>query len=55
VGLSSTKARLEGLYGPMHRFAWTNGEAGGSVVTIAFPFRLVTSPVGAPDRVQGAS
>lgn len=43
VGLSSTQARLEGLYGAAHRFAWTNGEAGGSVVTVAFPFRLLAA------------
>jgi two-component system LytT family sensor kinase len=55
VGLSSTKARLEGLYGPVHRFDWTNGETGGSVVTIAFPFRRVASPAGARDRVQESS
>jgi two-component system LytT family sensor kinase len=55
VGLSSTRARLEGLYGPGHRFDWKNGEAGGSIVTVAFPFRLLTSPEGASGRVRESS
>ncbi|MFZ0818887.1 MAG: histidine kinase [Candidatus Acidiferrales bacterium] len=41
VGISSTRARLEGLYGSAHRFEWKNGDQGGLIVTIVFPFRLI--------------
>jgi two-component system LytT family sensor kinase len=50
VGISSTRARLEGLYGRAHRFDWTNADHGGSIVTVAFPFRVVTSAGGSLDR-----
>ncbi len=39
VGISSTKARLDGLYGSAHRFDWKNGDQGGLIVTVAFPFQ----------------
>jgi two-component system LytT family sensor kinase len=41
VGISSTRARLEKLYGEAHRFELINAEEGGLVVKLAFPFRLI--------------
>ena len=41
VGISSTRARLEKLYGESHRFELVNAEEGGLVVKLAFPFRLI--------------
>ncbi len=43
VGISSTRARLDGLYGSAHRFEWKNGDQGGLIVTVVFPFRLIPS------------
>ena len=37
VGVGNTRARLERLYGPRHRFVMANGEEGGVVVSIAIP------------------
>lgn len=39
VGLSSTRARLEKLYGERQRFEMKNGPTGGFVVTLTFPFQ----------------
>ncbi len=39
VGISSTRARLERLYGAAHRFALQNGAQGGLIVTLTFPFQ----------------
>ena len=44
VGISSTRARLEKLYGAAHRFELSDGQHGGLVVKLAFPFRCI-SPV----------
>lgn len=44
VGISSTRARLEKLYGEAHRFELVNAEEGGLVVKLAFPFRLLKRP-----------
>ena len=55
VGLSSTRARLEALYGRVHRFDWTNGETGGLIVTVAFPFRVLTPSAGASGRGRESS
>ena len=39
VGLSSTRARLEKLYGEEQHFEMKNGPSGGFVVTLTFPFQ----------------
>ncbi len=41
VGISSTRARLEKLYGSAQRFELRNAEHGGVVATLAFPFRVI--------------
>jgi two-component system LytT family sensor kinase len=41
VGISSTRARLERLYGAAHRFAIQNGAQGGLIVTLALPFHFM--------------
>ena len=43
VGISSTRARLEKLYGSAQRFELRNAEGGGVVATLAFPFRVSAS------------
>jgi len=43
VGISSTRARLEKLYGSAQRFELRNAERGGVVARLAFPFRLAAS------------
>src|SRR5262250_417681 len=40
VGISSTRARLERLYGAGYQFELHNAAEGGLVVTLAMPFRL---------------
>jgi two-component system LytT family sensor kinase len=46
VGLSSTRARLEKLYGERQRFEMKNGLSGGLVVTLAFPFQPASAADG---------
>lgn len=41
VGISSTRARLERLYGAGYRFDFENGAQGGLVVTLTLPFQLM--------------
>jgi two-component system, LytTR family, sensor kinase len=43
VGLSSTRERLEKLYGSLQRFELRNAERGGLLVTLAFPFRTASA------------
>ncbi len=38
VGLANTKARLEQIYGPEHRFELRNAEVGGLEAMLEFPF-----------------
>lgn len=45
VGISSTRARLEQLYGAAHRFEMQNGARGGLVVNLALPFQLMEENV----------
>ena len=51
VGISSTRARLEKLYGSAQRFELRNAERGGVVATLAFPFRVSES---SPTSKEGA-
>jgi len=41
LGISSTRARLERLYGAKHRFELQNGVQAGFIVTLALPFELM--------------
>jgi LytS/YehU family sensor histidine kinase len=45
VGISSTRARLERLYGAAHRFVLQNGAQGGLIVTLALPFQFMVENV----------
>jgi sensor histidine kinase YesM len=47
VGLSTTIARIEELYGTRARLELANGEYGGAVVTVVLPFHEATQPEGA--------
>ena len=53
VGISSTRARLEKLYGDAHVFELRSAEGGGLVVRLAFPFRLMAPPRGAFLKARG--
>jgi sensor histidine kinase YesM len=39
IGLSNTRARLQGLYGDGQSFKLSNSPGGGLVVTVTMPFR----------------
>jgi signal transduction histidine kinase len=43
IGISSTRARLEKLYGDAHVFELGSAEGGGMAVKLVFPFRLTPS------------
>jgi sensor histidine kinase YesM len=53
IGISSTRARLEKLYGDAHVFELHTAEGGGFAVKLAFPFRLMPSPANAPRTTGG--
>jgi two-component system, LytTR family, sensor kinase len=40
IGLANTRARLQQLYGPAHRFGLANAPAGGLIVTLEIPYRV---------------
>jgi LytS/YehU family sensor histidine kinase len=46
LGLASTRARLERLYGAGHRFEMSNRLEGGLVVTLAIPFEKAQTEPG---------
>ena len=46
VGISSTRARLERLYGSAHQLELHNATEGGLVVTLALPFQLMAEDSG---------
>jgi two-component system, LytTR family, sensor kinase len=52
VGISSTKARLERLYGTAHRFELSNVAAGGLVVTLELPFHTAEQ---SPEEGEGGA
>jgi hypothetical protein len=52
IGLANTRARLEHLYGPDHRFELVPGADGGAVARVRVPWR---SQPGAADAPQGWS
>jgi signal transduction histidine kinase len=39
IGLANTRSRLQHLYGESHRFDLSNAAGGGTIVSIAIPFR----------------
>ena len=47
VGISSTRARLQGLYGAAHQLELRNAPEGGLVVTLVMPFQLMREDSGA--------
>lgn len=53
IGLASTRARLERLYGAAHRFELKNAPEGGLVVTLAFPFQITPPETGGPETHAG--
>jgi signal transduction histidine kinase len=55
VGLSNTRARLEHLYGPLHRFEFRQPADGGLQVLIAVPLEAVAEEVVGVQAVEGAA
>jgi LytS/YehU family sensor histidine kinase len=53
IGISSTRARLEKLYGDGHVFELNNAAEGGLAVKLAFPFRLMPPPANASNKEGG--
>lgn len=51
VGLGTTRARLECLYGPGQRMELRNAEGGGLQVILKLPFRRAAGPVERPEPV----
>jgi two-component system, LytTR family, sensor kinase len=54
IGISSTRARLEKLYGSAHIFELGRADGGGLAVKLGFPFRSMPSPSIASDMTGGA-
>jgi signal transduction histidine kinase len=52
LGISSTRERLEKLYGAAHTFELSNVAEGGLVVKLTFPFRLVSPPANASNQKE---
>lgn len=50
IGISSTRTRLEKLYGDAHVFELSTAEGGGLAVKLAFPFRLMPPPADASNK-----
>jgi len=46
IGLANTRARLEHLYGPAHRFELRRAREGGMEVSVSLPFRTANHPGG---------
>jgi hypothetical protein len=46
IGLANTRARLEHLYGPAHRFELRRARDGGMEVSVSLPFRAANQPDG---------
>ncbi|MCC7177477.1 MAG: sensor histidine kinase [Acidobacteria bacterium] len=55
VGLSNTRARLEHLYGSLHRFEFRQPPEGGLLVLIAVPLAEVAEEVVGVQAVEGAA
>jgi two-component system LytT family sensor kinase len=53
IGISSTRARLQKLYGDAHTFELSNAAEGGLAVKLAFPFRLRPLPANASNQAGG--
>jgi two-component system LytT family sensor kinase len=53
IGISSTRERLEKLYGDEHTFELGNAAEGGLAVKLAFPFRLISSKASKPVGGRG--
>jgi two-component system LytT family sensor kinase len=53
LGISSTRERLEKLYGDAHIFELSNAAEGGLTVKLAFPFRLMRPPAIADNEDGG--
>jgi len=53
IGISSTRGRLERLYGDAHRFELSNAPEGGLTVKLAFPYRLMPLPANASNKEGG--
>jgi signal transduction histidine kinase len=50
VGISSTRMRLEKLYGSAQRFELRNAERGGVVASVTFPFRVLGVSASSTER-----
>jgi len=53
IGISSTRERLEKLYGTAHTFELSNAAEGGLAVKLAFPFQLMPHPAIASNQEGG--